>query len=126
MNKLLLSVAFCAITSTAYAGGHKTSILHCGCTETGAGMVYKEISVSKRSKGHVKNHLVGEFDSCFAGYAEDGSEIHNEFLRTGSDCTLEGEMELEGLPACDSNPEDEIPGSVEGDSCAAIPMPPMP
>lgn len=100
MSKIITALAITALTlsaKTAFAGKQKTSILHCGCTESGDGMVYKAISVSSKSKGH-KNHIATLTDSCLTGYEADGSEIYTDFVRAGDDCTLEGT--LTGLFAC--------------------------
>ena len=58
-------------------------------------MVYTAISVSKNSKGHAKNHLVGSIDSVPTGtYDENGDEIFVDYVRAGADCLL-GEVEGE-------------------------------
>ena len=62
MKKLVLTLALSAITSTAFAGGGKISILHCGVDEGGDVMRYVAISVSKSARGHT-NHVIGSTDS---------------------------------------------------------------
>ena len=110
---LTLGLALTALavsSTTAIAGGNTTSLLHCGCTDTGDAMMYHEISVSGNSKGH-QNHTAASTDSCLTGYDTEGYGIYADFVRTGDDCTLEGE--LEGLIACadfDSSP-------IAGDIC---------
>ena len=69
-------------------------------------MVYKEIRVSSKSKGH-KNHIATSTDACLTGYEADGSEIYTDFVRAGDDCTLDGN--LTGLTACES--------AMEGAAC---------
>ena len=56
-----------AMTTTAYAGSGKTSILHCGVEFGDAEMTYKARSISNNSKGHGKNHIVGSIDSVGTG-----------------------------------------------------------
>jgi len=114
MRKLALTIAISALASTAYAGGGKTSILHCGCTEAGDAMVYEEISVSKKSKGH-KNHVASSADACFVGYEND-LPLYQDFIRLGDDCSLTGN--LDGLSAC--NTFDTPPEA--GDNCGAVPI----
>ncbi len=108
MKRLLLSLALSAIAAAAYAGSGKTTILHCGCAEEGGPLVYKEISVSKYSKGHRK-HEVGSIDACLTG-----TGVSIDFTRSGDDCTLEGE--LYGLTACDAKASEPT----EGDVCTAV------
>jgi hypothetical protein len=115
MKKLILTLAISAIASTAYAGGGKTSILHCGCTEIGDAMVYKEISVSNKSKGH-KNHVSSSSDACFVGYEND-LPVYQDFIRIGDDCTLKGDG-LDGLSKCDGF---EVLPQPE-DICSAVPI----
>jgi hypothetical protein len=114
MKKLILTLAISAMATTAYAGGGKTSILHCGCTEAGDAMVYEEISVSKKSKGH-KNHVATSADACFVGYEND-LPLYQDFIRTGDDCTLTGN--LDGLSTCASF---NTPPNAE-DPCGAVPI----
>jgi hypothetical protein len=112
MKKIALTIVISAFASTAFAGGAKTSILHCGCTEDGTAMAYEEISVSKNSKGH-KNHVALSADSCMSGYDSDGFALFTDFVRTGDDCTLGGS--LDGLTAC---AKFDVP-PVELDECGA-------
>jgi len=111
MNKIFTALAITALTlsaTTAFAGKNKTSILHCGCSESGDAMVYKEIRVSSKSKGH-RNHIATSTDACLTGYEADGSEIYTDFVRIGSDCTIEGN--LTGLSPCET--------PMAGDTCGA-------
>jgi hypothetical protein len=112
MKKLALTIALSALASTAYAGGAKTSILHCGCNIDGTDMVYKEISVSKKSKGH-RNHVATSTDACVSGYDVENNPLYTDFVRTGDDCTLAGE--LTGLIACSAF---DTPPAAD-DSCGA-------
>ena len=112
MKKLILTIATATLASTAYAGPGKTAILHCGCTEDGDAMVYEEISVSSKSKGH-RNHVATSTDACVSGYDLDDNPIYTDFVRTGDDCTLDGE--LNGLSDC---ADFDLP-PVEGDVCGA-------
>lgn len=75
----------------------KTTILHCGCSDSGDAMVYAEISVSSRSWGH-QNHTINSTDSCDS-LADDGTTvITTDYSRIGPDCLVQGE--LEGLSSC--------------------------
>ena len=102
MKKLVLTLAISAMATTAFAGGGKTSILHCGVELGDANMTYTAISVSKNSKGHGKNHVVGSIDSVPTGTFDDdtGEEIYIDYVRGGADCLLEGapgDMGIEAL-----------------------------
>jgi hypothetical protein len=101
MKKLALTLAISAMAATAYAGGGKTSILHCGVELGDANMVYKAISVSKNSKGHGKNHVIGSIDSVATGTFDEttGEEIYIDYVRAGADCLLEGEAGDLGIDA---------------------------
>ena len=91
MKKLVLTLALSAITSTAFAGGGKISILHCGVDEGGDVMRYVAISVSKKARGHT-NHMPGSTDSVDTGEVdENGEAIYIDYERTNSDCLLGGE-----------------------------------
>jgi hypothetical protein len=74
----------------------KSAILHCGCNETADGMVYVEISISSKSRGH-DEHVAGSIDSCF-----DGVDTFNDVVRTGSDCLLDGPQLRDPIAACDT------------------------
>ena len=79
----------------AAAAPPKSTILHCGCNETADGMVYVEITISPKSRGH-DEHVAGSIDSCF-----DGVETYNDVVRTGSDCQLDGPPLRDPIAACD-------------------------
>jgi len=72
----------------------KSTILHCGCNETADGMVYVEITISPKSRGH-DEHVAGSIDSCF-----DGVDTFNDVVRTGSDCQLDGPPLRDPIAAC--------------------------
>ena len=91
MKKLVLTLAISVMATTAYAGGGKAPILHCGVELGDANMTYKAISVSKNSKGHGKNHLIGSIDSVATGVFDDEEEIYVDYVRAGDDCLLEGD-----------------------------------
>ena len=112
MKKLALIFFTATLASTAYAGTGKTSILHCGCTDEGDAMVYKEISVSKKSKGH-RNHVATSTDACVSGFDLDGNPLFTDYVRTGDDCTIDGD--LDGIADC---AEFDVP-PVAGDTCGA-------
>ena len=106
---LLLS---CFVGGAMAAPKEKSTILHCGCNETGDGMVYKEITISSRSKGHV-NHVVGSVDSCF-----DGLETYTDVVRTGDDCLVAGPNLANEIAVCEED------GPVAGDDCGALVLTP--
>jgi hypothetical protein len=92
MKRLALTLAISAMATSTYAAGGKTSILHCGVELGDLEMAYTEISVSKNSKGHGKNHVVGSIDSVPSGTFDEtsGEEIYIDYVRAGADCLLEG------------------------------------
>jgi hypothetical protein len=116
MKKLVLTLALSAIASTAFAGGGKISILHCGVDEGGDVMRYVAISVSKRAKGHM-NHVAGSTDSVDTGEIDgNGEAIYVDYERTNMDCLLEGEGGLaNSVNTCSSDF-----GQVEGLECGQL------
>ncbi len=62
----------------------KVSLLHCGCADDGNRMEFVEINVSSKSKGH-RHHQAGSIESC-----SDGADSFTDFVRSGSDCQLDG------------------------------------
>jgi hypothetical protein len=95
----------------------KVTLLHCGCDWDGveASMMYKEITVSSKSKGHFK-HVAGSFASCFAGQSEvePFEDIYLDFVRFGGDCQIDGPELGDPIFTCESF---EDPDPVAGDSC---------
>jgi hypothetical protein len=67
-------------------------------------MVYEEISISSRSRGH-DAHIVGTIDSCFDGVEE------SDFVRTGSDCQISGPPLGDPIADCGED------GPFAGDVC---------
>ena len=111
MKKLIVFMACLGVfgfTSSVMAEPPaKSTILHCGCVidEPGtANMRYSEISISSKSRGH-DNHVAGDIDSCPAG-----DETFIDFLRTGSDCQLDGPPLGDPIGDC----VDQEPGQVCG------------
>lgn len=92
MKKLVLTLALSVIAGTAYAGPGKVSILHCGVKAGDADMTYKAISISKKSKGHGRKHVVGSISSVGTGMIDEETqeEIQIEYVRSGADCLLTG------------------------------------
>lgn len=88
-------------------GKWKATLLHCGCAEDGTQLEFVEITVSNRSKGHLK-HVAGSFDSC----SSDG-ENYLDFVRTGSDCQVDDGQPLIGddIAFCD----DQVAGQACGE-----------
>lgn len=118
----LLALAFAGATQLALAGPPecvppgligkdvppgkaKVTLLHCGCADDGLSLVYREIQVSNRSKGHRK-HVAGSFDSC-----SDDGETYRDFVRTGSDCQVDGPAMGDDIAFCD--------GQIAGDECGS-------
>jgi hypothetical protein len=122
---LVLTILCCGFTSAALAGPPKcvgpadgegppggsdkwkATLLHCGCAEAGAQLEFVEITVSSRSKGHLK-HVAGSFDSC----STDG-ETYVDFVRTGSDCQMDDGQPLmdEEIAYC----SDQVAGQACGE-----------
>jgi hypothetical protein len=92
MKKLVLTFAISVFATTAYAGPGKVSVLHCGVKAGDADMTYKAISISKKSKGHGRKHIVGSVSSVGTGVIDEETqeEIQIEFVRAGADCLLSG------------------------------------
>ena len=115
MNKIAIAIAVSAFSLSATAGPGKTSILHCGVDLETETMVYQAISVSNKSKGHGKNHLVGSIDSVGTGEFDEttGEEIFIDYVRAGADCLLEGERGALGIESlCEG--EEQVDGAVCG------------
>jgi hypothetical protein len=72
----------------------KVVLLHCGCADDGNRMEYVEIQVSSRSKGH-RFHEAGSIDSC-----SDGTDSFRDFVRSGSDCQLDGPALGDDIQSC--------------------------
>jgi len=73
----------------------KVTLLHCGCSDDGGPMLYVEINISSKSKGHL-NHEAGSMASC-----SDGADSYIDFVRNGSDCQVDNGSDLmEGLEFC--------------------------
>jgi len=81
----------------AKAKPEKSTILHCGCEWDDLGlvasMVYKEINISSKSRGH-DGHVAGTVGSCYAGQTEIDIDVFEDvfvdFVRNGDDCQLDG------------------------------------
>lgn len=73
----------------------KVTILHCGCSDDGGPMLYVDITVSSKSKGHL-HHEAGSMASC-----SDGADSYIDFVRNGSDCQVDdGSDPIDGLEFC--------------------------
>ena len=60
-NTMSIAIAITALTlsaNTAFAGGAKATVAHCGCNTTAIDLEWQIINVSKKSKGH-QQHLAG-------------------------------------------------------------------
>lgn len=111
LSMLAVSAMAVAAPKTPKGPPAKSAILHCGCTEDGLSMAFKQISVSSKAKGH-GNHVAGSFDSC----SPDGIN-YSDFVRTNDDCVVSGPL-FGGLDACD-----EGAGQVVGGLCGAASAP---
>lgn len=87
----------------------KSWILHCGCTEDGQSMEYVAIRVSSRARGH-DLHIADTVESCF-----DGVDTYIDFLRTGSDCQLDGEPLGGAIQPCSDQLEFDVCGEPAND-----------
>jgi hypothetical protein len=113
MNKLtltLLSLVLVVFAGTAMAEKKpKSTILHCGCSWDGAdaSMVYGENNINSKSRGH-DAHVFGSMDSCFDGQVlvEDALvDVYTDFVRTASDCQLDGPPLGDPIDACTTQEE---------------------
>lgn len=73
----------------------KSTILHCGCADTGDRMEFVEIRISSRSRGHLK-HVAGSITSC----GSEDSDVFVDFVRNGSDCQLDGPAIGDAMAFC--------------------------
>lgn len=132
MKKLILILTGLVLSGvTGYAlaekpadlpGGkpEKSTILHCGCAWDDLGlvasMVYKEINISSKSKGH-DAHVVGTINSCYAGTVEIDvdlyEDVYADFVRNGDDCQLAGPPLGEPILDCAGFE----PPPIAGDAC---------
>jgi len=114
MNKTIFTgIAIAALTlsaTTAFAGGHKAALAHCGCNADATNLEWKIINVSQSSKGH-KQHQTGDIETCVTVDAATSEELSYNFERAANDCTLTDGGELMGVAICAADP-------VQGDSCS--------
>ena len=83
----------------------KVTILHCGCSDAGDRLEYKQIQVSSKSRGH-RRHITGSFASC-----SDGTDTYMDFVRNGSDCQIDdGAPDLKDMDYCDPDNPAKQPG----------------
>ena len=96
----LVSAMGGASIAVAAPNGHgpagKAAVMHCGCNLAGTEMVYTEISISSKSRGH-DAHMFGTIDSCF-----DGVDTYTDMVRAGNDCQLSGPALGDPIDPCDS------------------------
>ena len=88
----------------------KATIMHCGCNSAGNDMVYKEITINSKSRGH-DAHVAGTIDSCF-----DGVDTYTDVIRIGGDCQLSGPPLGDPIDACSE------PAPQPGDDCGDLPI----
>lgn len=122
MNKLtltLLSLVLVVFAGTAMAEKKpKSTILHCGCSWDGAdaSMVYGENNINSKSRGH-DAHVFGSMDSCFDGQVlvEDALvDVYTDFVRTASDCQLDGPPLGDPIDACTTQEEADAAFALDG------------
>ena len=106
---LVVLVAFVFAGAAMAEKKPKSTVLHCGCSWDGfdAGMEYGEINISSKSRGH-DGHVFGSMDSCFDGVDTSGEEdvdIFTDFVRTASDCQLDGPGLGDPIDACTTQQE---------------------
>ena len=63
MKKLALTLVILAMTTTAYAGGNRTSLFQCGVRMGGTNTAYRANSGSKKDAGIVKRYVAGPVNS---------------------------------------------------------------
>jgi hypothetical protein len=118
LTLVLLSLVLLGFAGSALAKKDKSTILHCGCAwdELAPSMVYKEITISAKSRGH-DAHVVGTIGSCYAGQAEVEpgvfEDVFVDFVRAGDDCQLSGPPLGDPILGCD----EYDPAPLAGDLC---------
>ena len=94
-------------TTTAFAGGPKTIIAHCGCNAAATDLEWQIINISSKSKGH-QHHQKYDMETCVA--TDDAGTILMEanFERGESDCIISGTLVNVGnCPAAIPVPEQD-------------------
>ena len=110
----LVSAMGGASIAVAAPNGHgpaeKATVLHCGCNLAGTDMVYTEISINSKSRGH-DAHVATTIDSCF-----DGADTYTDVVRIGDDCQLTGPPLGDPIDECSSM----TTPPVAGDDCGGV------
>ncbi len=103
----------------------KSTILHCGCVYDaidGAGMEYKELNISSKSRGH-DGHIAATMDSCYSGTEEVEPEVFvdqfTDFVRLGDDCQIDGPPLGDPIGSCFV---DDVQQVFAGDVCGEEPL----
>ena len=127
LTLILISLILIGATNQVLAAKEAKGVRHCGCiyvatneTDGEASMVYQDLLVAGRSKGH-RNHVIGSEDDCLSGYewvtpieGEDYlSPLYEAFVREGDDCMWSGTDPF--ILACDLDI-----GPEEGDVCGSL------
>lgn len=114
MNKTIFTAlaitAFTLSATTAFAGGPKTSLAHCGCNANGDDLEWQIINVSSKSKGH-QQHLAGDMETCVVTDDAGIIVMETNFERGESDCIISGTLENVG------NCPTAIPFPMQDESC---------
>lgn len=100
MNKTILTaLAVTTLTlssTTAFAGGPKTALAHCGCNAEATDLEWQIINVSSKSRGH-QRHLAGDMETCVVTDDTGAIVFEVNFERGESDCIISGTLENVGL-----------------------------
>ena len=106
----MVITALTLLTTTAFAGGQKSALAHCGCNSNATDLEWKIINVSQSSKGH-RQHKVNDIETCVTINDVTGEEMSFTYERAANDCTLVDEGLLLGVAECNPDP-------MEGESCS--------
>jgi hypothetical protein len=111
MNKTIFTaMAITALTlsaNTAFAGGPKTSLAHCGCNADATDLEWQIINVSRKSKGH-QQHLANDMETCVVTDDAGVIVMQVNFERAESDCIISGSLENVGnCPTAIALPEQD-------------------
>lgn len=111
---VMSAIAGSAVAEKPEKGGkpEKSVILHCGCNEAADGLVYKQISVSPKARGHA-NHVQGTYESCV-----DDLGNATELMRISGDCLVSGPQLRVELPLCEDL--SRTGGPQAGETCGVL------
>ena len=115
---VLFSVLLIGFAGSAMAKKDKSTVLHWGCDWDGevASLVYEAINISAKSRGH-DGHVFGSMDACFDGQVlidEVLVDVYTDFVRTASDCQLDGPPLGDPIDACTTQEEADAAFELDG------------